>query len=129
MDFRNTRDISVEDGVQKISQMMFRQFGENGFSKEMDIQAQSDGTVRLLSLVPAFYAAMQSGKTVAIDELDHSIHPHLVRELVRYFSSHETNGQLILLLIRPACLIRISYAPMRSGWLRKEWKQSHVFTE
>lgn len=119
MDFRNTRDISVEDGVQKISQMMFRQFGENGFSKEMDIQAQSDGTVRLLSLVPAFYAAMQSGKTVAIDELDHSIHPHLVRELVRYFSSHETNGQLILLLIRPACLIRISYAPMRSGWLRK----------
>ena len=78
VDFRNTRDISVEDGVQKISQMMFRQFGENGFSKEMDIQAQSDGTVRLLSLVPAFYAAMQSGKTVAIDELDHSIHPHLV---------------------------------------------------
>ncbi len=108
---------------------MFRQFGENGFSKEMDIQAQSDGTVRLLSLVPAFYAAMQSGKTVAIDELDHSIHPHLVRELVRYFSSHETNGQLIFTTIRPACLIRISCVPMRSGWLRKRWKQSHVFTE
>ena len=86
VDFRNTRSISVEDGVQKISQMMFRQFGENGFSKEMDIQAQSDGTVRLLSLVPALYDAMKSGKTVVIDELDHSIHPHLVRELVRYFS-------------------------------------------
>lgn len=51
----------------------------------MDIQAQSDGTVRLLSLVPALYDAMKSAKTVIIDELDHSIHSHLVRELVRYF--------------------------------------------
>ena len=73
VDFRNTRSISVEDGVQKISQMLFQQFGKNGFSKDMDIQAQSDGTVRLLSLVPALYDAMKSAKTVIIDELDHSI--------------------------------------------------------
>lgn len=76
VDFRNTRSISVEDGVQKISQMLFQQFGKNGFSKDMDIQAQSDGTVRLLSLVPALYDAMKSAKTVIIDELDHSIHSH-----------------------------------------------------
>mgnify|MGYP000266276002 FL=1 len=58
VDFRNTRSISVEDGVQKISQMLFQQFGKNGFSKDMDIQAQSDGTVRLLSLVPALYLSL-----------------------------------------------------------------------
>lgn len=116
VDFRNTRDISVEDGVQKISQMMFRQFGENGFSKEMDIQAQSDGTVRLLSLVPAFYAAMQSGKTVAIDELDHSIHPHLVRKLVRYFSSHETNGQLIF-TTHQTCLLNQDFLRTDEVWM------------
>lgn len=95
VNFRNTSIISIEKGVQKISQMMFEQFGKDGFSKEMDIQAQSDGTVRLLSLMPAFYDAMKVGKTVVIDELDHSIHPHLVRELVRYFSSQKTKGQLI----------------------------------
>ena len=67
VDFRNTRAISVEDGVQKISQILFRQFGENGFSKEMDIQSQSDGTVRLLSLVPALYDAMVLGKTIVRD--------------------------------------------------------------
>ena len=116
INFRNTRDISVEDGVQKISQMMFRQFGENGFSKEMDIQAQSDGTVRLLSLVPAFYAAMQSGKTVAIDELDHSIHPHLVRKLVRYFSSHETNGQLIF-TTHQTCLLNQDFLRTDEVWM------------
>ena len=43
---RIRRNITVEDGVKKISQMIFEQFGKNGFSKDMDIVAQSDGTVR-----------------------------------------------------------------------------------
>ena len=116
VDFRNTRAISVEDGVQKISQMMFRQFGENGFSKEMDIQAQSDGTVRLLSLVPALYDAMKSGKTVVIDELDHSIHPHLVREFVRYFSVQDTNGQLIF-TTHQTCLLNQDFMRTDEVWM------------
>ena len=128
VDFRNTRAISVENGVQKISQMMFRQFGENGFSKEMDIQAQSDGTVRLLSLVPAFYAAMQSGKTVIIDELDHSIHPHLVRELVRYFSTRDTNGQLIF-TTHQTCLLNQDFLRTDEVWMvEKKNGGSHMYS-
>ena len=128
VDFRNTRAISDENGVQKISQMMFRQFGENGFSKEMDIQAQSDGTVRLLSLVPAFYAAMQSGKTVIIDELDHSIHPHLVRELVRYFSTRDTNGQLIF-TTHQTCLLNQDFLRTDEVWMvEKKNGGSHMYS-
>lgn len=33
VDFRNTRSISVEDGVQKISQMLFQQFGKTDFQR------------------------------------------------------------------------------------------------
>lgn len=128
VDFRNTRAISVEDGVQKISQMMFRQFGENGFSKDMDIQAQSDGTVRLLSLVPALYHAMKSAKTVLIDELDHSIHPHLVREIVRYFSSQETNGQLIF-TTHQTCLLNQDFLRTDEVWMvEKKYGSSHMYS-
>ncbi|WP_018463676.1 AAA family ATPase [Segatella paludivivens] len=116
VNFRNTSIISIEKGVQKISQMMFEQFGKDGFSKEMDIQAQSDGTVRLLSLVPAFYDAMKVGKTVVIDELDHSIHPHLVRELVRYFSSQKTKGQLIF-TTHQTCLLNQNFIRTDEVWL------------
>ena len=116
IDFRNTRAVSVEKGVKKISQMMFEQFGQNGFSRDMDIQSQSDGTVRLLSLVPALYDAMKLGKTVVIDELDHSIHPHLVRELVRYFSSQETTGQLIF-TTHQTCLLNQSFIRTDEVWL------------
>lgn len=128
VDFRNTRTISVEDGVQKISQMMFRQFGEKGFSKDMDIQAQSDGTVRLLSLVPALYDAMKSAKTVLIDELDHSIHPHLVRELVRYFSTQETNGQLIF-TTHQTCLLNQDFLRTDEVWMvEKKDGSSHMYS-
>lgn len=116
VDFRNTRAISVEKGVQKISQMMFEQFGKGDFSRQMDIQAQSDGTVRLLSLVPALYDAVKGGKTVVIDELDHSIHPHLVRELVRYFSSHKTTGQL-LFTTHQTCLLNQEFIRTDEVWL------------
>ena len=116
VDFRNTRAISVEKSVQKISQMMFEQFGKGDFSRQMDIQAQSDGTVRLLSLVPALYDAVKGGKTVVIDELDHSIHPHLVRELVRYFSSHKTTGQL-LFTTHQTCLLNQEFIRTDEVWL------------
>jgi len=116
IDFRNTRAISVEKGIRKISQMVFEQFGKDGFSREMDIEAQSDGTVRLLSLVPAIYDAMKGGKTVLIDELDHSIHPHLVRELVKYFSRQKTNGQLIF-TTHQTCLLNQDFIRTDEVWL------------
>lgn len=128
VDFRNTRAISVENGVQKISQMMFEQFWEKGFSRDMDIQAQSDGTVRLLSLVPALYDAMKGGKTVIIDELDHSIHPHLVRELVRYFSSQETTGQLIY-TTHQTCMLNQDFIRTDEVWLvEKKEGSSHMYS-
>ncbi len=128
VDFRNTIDISVENGVQKISQIMFKQFGENGFSKNMDILAQSDGTVRLLSLVPALYDAIKSHKTVLIDEIDHSIHPHLVRELVRYFSKQGTNGQLIF-TTHQTCLLNQEFLRTDEVWMvEKQYGGSHMYS-
>lgn len=128
VDFRTTMAISVEDGVQKISQIWFKQFGAGGFSEEMDIQAQSDGTVRLLSLVPALFDAMKSGKTVLIDELDHSIHPHLVRGLVRFFSSRETNGQLIF-TTHQTCLLDQDFIRTDEVWMaEKKDGNSHLYS-
>ena len=94
-DWRNTAELYIEDGIKKISQFVFDQYGKNGFSREMDIMSQSDGTVRLLTLAPALYRASVLGDTVAVDEIDNKIHPHLLRNLVRYFSQKETKGQLI----------------------------------
>ena len=61
----------------------------------MKINAQSDGTVRLLTLIPALYGAMFDGKTIFIDEIDYSVHPNLIFNLLKFYANHPTDGQLI----------------------------------
>ncbi len=125
---RNTILFSMENGVRKVNQILFEQLGRDGYSRDMDIQAQSDGTVRLLSLVPALYAAIEKGQVVIIDEIDHSIHPSLVRELVRYFSKHKTNGQLIF-TTHQTCLLNQEFMRTDEVWLvEKKEGSSYMYS-
>ena len=41
------------------------------------------------------YDALYQKKTVFIDEIDNSIHPNLIFELLKFFSNNKSNGQLI----------------------------------
>lgn len=57
---------------------------------------ESDGTRRLLDYLPAFYSAIKSKRVYLIDEVERSIHPLLIKELINKFSHDQlTNGQLI----------------------------------
>ncbi len=57
---------------------------------------ESDGTRRLLDYLPAFYSAINNKRIFLIDEIERSIHPLLIKELVKKFSfDSATSGQLI----------------------------------
>lgn len=86
---------SEENGVKTVSELIFHQFGRNGYIGEMGCETQSSGTLRLLTLVPAIYSAINEGKTVVIDEIDNGIHPNLIKGLIKYFGKVDSNGQLI----------------------------------
>ncbi|MDR0938082.1 MAG: ATP-binding protein [Mediterranea sp.] len=93
---RQAFSVSIENGMKKVHQFVFNQLGKKGYLEEMDIHSQSDGTVRILILIPALYAAIhQEDKTVLIDEIDNGIHPVLVKNLIRYFATRKAKGQLI----------------------------------
>ncbi|MBF1365200.1 MAG: ATP-binding protein [Porphyromonadaceae bacterium] len=83
-----------EQGKMKVQELLFKQVSEAG-TFDLDIQDQSDGTVRLLTLLPAIYSAVKSKKTVFIDEINHCLHPQLLFDLVRFFGKSTTRGQLI----------------------------------
>ncbi len=87
--------ISTENGERMVREFIFEQIGRNGYLGSMEASAQSAGTLRLLSLVPALYYAMKKGSTVVIDEIDNGIHPILIKHLIKFFGESETNGQLI----------------------------------
>lgn len=92
---RNEYSVSMRDGEKIVKEFLFEQLGVNGFKKPLKIATQSDGTVRLLTLIPALFDAIRRGKVVVIDELENSIHPNLVYRLVKYYSTSHCSGQLI----------------------------------
>lgn len=56
-------------------------------------EEESEGTITLLALSDDILPVLESGKILFIDELDKSLHPHLVKYLVSLFNSPETNSK------------------------------------
>lgn len=92
---RNVFTISLKKGIKTVQEFLFEQMGQSSFKKEMKITAQSDGTVRLLTLIPAIYEAVNQQKVVFVDEIDNSIHPNLMFSLLQFYGTKQSKGQLI----------------------------------
>lgn len=52
---------------------------------------ESVGTLRLISIMPVIISAMQKGAVLVIDELDSSLHPMIVMNLISIFHNEEVN--------------------------------------
>lgn len=86
----------LEGGKPVIKRVISKHANKDGKLFDFFIDEESDGTIRLFDLIPTIYSALISEKTVLIDEIDQSIHPALLKELVRKFSiDQNTKGQLI----------------------------------
>ncbi len=94
-DRRNEFNIVKKGGKQIVQEFLFRETGLDGHKGYMDIDSQSDGTVRLLTLIPLIFEAIYNGRVVVIDEIDNSFHSELIFELVRYYAESHSTGQLI----------------------------------
>ncbi len=70
--------------------------GGKDISAAFEIEEESDGTIRLLDLVPVFGDLIWHKKAYFIDEIERSLHPLLIKELVKKFSADkDTQGQLV----------------------------------
>ncbi len=70
--------------------------GKNNKTVSFELEDESDGTIRLLDFIPAFHAMITTSKVFIIDEIERSIHPLLIKELLKKFSlDPNTKGQLI----------------------------------
>lgn len=60
------------------------------------ISEESDGTMRLIDFIPAFYNLLQQDFTYLIDEIDRSLHPSLLCAMInKVMADNGTKGQLI----------------------------------
>lgn len=112
--------ISEEDGVRTVQELVFHQMGQNGYVGDMECETQSNGTLRLLTLVPAIYGAVKLGKTVVIDEIDNSIHPILIKKMIQYFGKSDSNGQLIFTTHETALLNQQELLRPDEAWMMEK---------
>jgi len=76
--------------------LLFEHKDDEGKEVEFKLEEESDGTRRLLEYLPALSRIIYSSRTIIIDEIERSIHPLIVKEIIEKFSKDEaTKGQLI----------------------------------
>jgi uncharacterized protein len=64
---------------------------EDGEPVELDLDDESDGTRKMFAFAAPWLEALETGQTLAVDELHDNLHPLLVRYLVELFHSPKTN--------------------------------------
>lgn len=62
---------------------------------EFDPEEQSDGTQRILDLIPAIKLVKDAPTVFFIDEIERSLHPSMIKALLTYLMNQPTQGQLI----------------------------------
>jgi len=79
-----------------VCQMITKHKTSSNSAVTFEIEEESDGTQRLLDLLPTIHFAIMNGRVFIIDEINRSVHPTLTKELIKLFmDTKETKGQLI----------------------------------
>lgn len=62
------------------------------------LKYESSGTIKMLSILPVLFEALETGSPIVIDELENGLHPNVVQRIIDLFESPEmnpNNAQLI----------------------------------
>ncbi|MBF0609840.1 MAG: ATP-binding protein [Magnetococcales bacterium] len=89
-----------KEGENIIEKVVSYHGSPDGIEVKFDLMHESDGTLRLIDLLPAFSLLINNkiNKVVIIDELDRSLHTLLTRSLLEEYLQHcspESGNQLI----------------------------------
>lgn len=87
--------IDKEEGETIVRRALFKQLGLNKYIGSLRLDQQSDGTAKLLDLIPAIYDIIRKPCVYFIDEIEHSVHPTLIYKLLQFLANTPTKGQLI----------------------------------
>lgn len=95
---RTKEDILIvnEDGEILIKRLTLEHKNEDGKCIDFNVSEESDGTRRLMEYIPAINGIVHKSRTYIIDEIERSLHPNLIKEIIAKLSNDTTTkGQLI----------------------------------
>lgn len=125
-------DISLEGSDAVIRNLEFTHRGEGKQPPPFSIADESDGTVAWLALAAPAVDALRNGGVFCVDEIDASLHSHLVEVLIGFFTDSEINrsgAQLIFTSHDTYLLSSLSELELEPEQVWLTEKDSHGVTE
>jgi hypothetical protein len=107
---------------QEVVHLKLLHSGGGGSEHELDLDDESSGTIRFFELVGPWLAMIEDGKTLVVDELETSLHPLLVRELVRLVMNPEINrnGAQLIVATHDPLLLDLTLLRRDQIWLTEK---------
>lgn len=121
--------VSKENGQLQSKKLFFEHEAHQPNSTPFNINQESDGTIRLLEFIPILKSLMDEKKVFVIDEIERSLHPVLIKEIIRKFSTtKESKGQLIFTSHESHLLDQAIFRPDEIWFVEKDhWGYSDLY--
>ncbi len=88
-----------------VKKIVTKHLNNKGAEVDFYVNMESDGTKRLIEYIPAFYDIINNDKVYLIDEIERSIHPITIKEIITKISLDQSaKGQLIF-TTHESCLL------------------------
>ena len=118
-------NVIFEDGNVYIKTLVAVHRNLDGSEVEMSLHDESDGTRRLIEYMPLLYAIIQKDMVYVVDEIERSIHPIMIKDIVRKLSESTTaKGQLIFTTHESGLLDQNIFRPDEIWFAQKDAEQA-----
>ena len=118
-------NVIFEDGNVYLKTLVAVHRNLDGSEVEMSLHDESDGTRRLIEYMPLLYAIIQKDMVYAVDEIERSIHPIMIKDIVRKLSESTTaKGQLIFTTHESGLLDQNIFRPDEIWFAQKDAEQA-----
>lgn len=96
--------------------------GREGKNYELAFDDESAGTIRFFEMIGPWLRMIEQGKVLALDEIETSLHPLLVRELITLVMDPEVNrnGAQLILATHDPLLLDLSLLRRDQIWLTEK---------
>lgn len=93
------------------------------------LQIESNGTIKLLDILPTIFDALSTGNILIVDEIENGLHPTVVKKMIELFYNQETNPHNAQLICTTHNILLINEAVQRDEvWLmdKNEYGESSM---
>lgn len=118
-------NVIYEDGKLLMKTLVAVHKNLDGSEIDISLHEESDGTRRLIEYMPLLYSIIQKDLVYVVDEIERSIHPIMIKDIVRKLSeSGKAKGQLIFTTHESGLLDQNIFRPDEIWFAQKDAEQA-----